>query len=88
LVVAGLIRLSREDRVRRRVARYVARIHHQSWYCGRCGGVFFRPGTVPAHVPTNVLIPAADFRDTVWLHGYHHWRIEHAKPTTAPDGGR
>lgn len=76
LVVAGLVRATRRDRIRRRVDPYVAEVYSQAWYCGRCAGVFFRPGTVPAHVHVDRLIPVVAFRDTIWLYGYHSWQAQ------------
>jgi hypothetical protein len=75
-VIAGLIRRRRKDRTWRRVAPYVARLHGQAWYCGRCAGVFFVPGTVPGHVPTETLIPITDFRDTLWRYGHRQWEFD------------
>ena len=73
LVMIGLIRRLRTDRLRRAVAPYSAAIYQQAWYCARCAGVFYLPGTVPAHVPTGALVPVEAFRDTVWLAGHHSW---------------
>jgi hypothetical protein len=73
LVIAGLVRIKRKDRLRRNVAPWVAMIHQQAWYCGRCAGAFFRAGTVPKSIPTGTLIPIGAFRDTIWLLGHQQW---------------
>jgi hypothetical protein len=68
LVAAALIRRRRKDQLWRRVTPYFGQLHERAWYCRRCAGAFFLPGTVPDHVPTGTLIPIADFRDTVWMY--------------------
>jgi hypothetical protein len=83
LVIWGLVRLKRKDRLRRDVAPWVAAIHQRAWYCARCAGAFFLAGTVPEAVVTEALIPVGAFRDSVWLLGYHHWRARQQSSATS-----
>jgi hypothetical protein len=61
-------RRSRLVRVRQGMPRALA-VWQAAWYCRRCDGVFFAPGTAPEGVSPGKLMSPAEFQHLVWTAG-------------------
>ena len=61
-------RRSRVVRVRQGMPRALA-VWQAAWYCGRCDGVFFAPGTAPEGVVAGELMTPGEFQRLVWAAG-------------------